>query len=118
MNRISPGLRTSYALILPLLLLNFIAPAVLAQSGQKQASVDYFPPAGEWQHKSPSSMGLDSLKIQEAIRFAREKETKAPRNMELAQIESFGKEPFSDGIGPFADRGEPTGIIVYKGYIV
>lgn len=79
---------------------------------------DYFPPAGQWQHRSPSSLGLDSLKLQEAIRFAREHEAKAPRNMELAQAESFGKEPFGEGIGPFADRGDPTGIILCQGYIV
>ncbi|HEX9509191.1 MAG TPA: serine hydrolase [Puia sp.] len=78
----------------------------------------YFPPAGQWQHRSPASLGLDSLKLQEAIRFARDNEAKAPRNMELAQAESFGKEPFGEGIGPFADRGDPTGIILYKGYIV
>ena len=63
-------------------------------------------------------MGLDSSALQEAIRFARENDAKAPRNQELAQAESFGKEPFGEGIGPFTERGEPSGIIVYKGYIV
>ncbi|MHA4806685.1 serine hydrolase domain-containing protein [Flavitalea flava] len=79
---------------------------------------DYFPPPGRWDHRSPASLGLDSLKLQEAIRFARENEAKAPRSMELSQAESFGKAPFGEGIGPFADRGDPTGIIIYKGYIV
>src|ERR1700743_3830667 len=78
----------------------------------------YFPPPGIWQHRSPASLGLDSALLQEAIRYARENEARAPRNMELAQVESFGKEPFGEGIGPFADRGDPTGIIIYKGYIV
>ena len=63
-------------------------------------------------------MGLDSLKLQDAIQFAWDKETKAPRNMELAQLEGFGTEPYPQGIGPFIDRGDPTGIIIYKGYIV
>src|SRR5258708_34063836 len=78
----------------------------------------YFPPAGQWQHRSPASLGLDSLKLQQAIRFARDNQAKAPRNMELAQAESFGKDPFGQGNGPFADRGDPTGIILYKGYLV
>jgi len=120
MNRSIQILRTNYALFISLsllLLLSFTSPTAFAQPG-KQVSPDYFPPAGEWLHRSPSSMGLDSMKLQEAIRFAGEKEAKAPRSMELAQVESFGKEPFSEGIGPFANRGEPTGIIVYKGYIV
>lgn len=63
-------------------------------------------------------MGLDPVKLDSAIAFAIQNETKAPRDMELAQAISFGKEPFSAGIGPFAERGAPTGIIVYKGYIV
>lgn len=112
-----------HALFLPLLLVLFFAAG--AQPGTHQpaktasgASHDYFPPAGEWQHRSPASLGLDSLKLQDAIRFAQDNETKAPRSMEQAQVESFGKEPFGEGIGPFADRGDPTGIIIYKGYIV
>ena len=38
--------------------------------------------------------------------------------MELSQAQSFGKEPFGEGIGPFADRGAPTGLIIYKGYLI
>ncbi|HMH21876.1 MAG TPA: serine hydrolase [Puia sp.] len=94
------------------------AAACLSGFPQKKTTPGYFPPAGEWQHRSPSSLGLDSAALQEAIRYARENDAKAPRNQELAQAESFGKEPFGEGIGPFTERGEPTGIIVYKGYIV
>ncbi|HTI08313.1 MAG TPA: serine hydrolase [Puia sp.] len=94
------------------------AAGAMKPASAREAAGDYFPPAGQWQHRSPASLGLDSLKLQEAIRFAREHEARAPRNMELAQAESFGKEPFGEGIGPFADRGDPTGIILCKGYIV
>ena len=45
-------------------------------------------------------------------------ESKSPRNMEVNHYRTFGKEPFGEGIGPFAERGQPTGIIVYKGYII
>jgi len=38
--------------------------------------------------------------------------------MEVNHYRTFGKEPFGEGIGPFAERGAPTGLIVYKGYIV
>jgi len=31
---------------------------------------------------------------------------------------TFGREPFGDGIGPFSDRGDPTGVIIHKGYII
>ncbi|HEY4064956.1 MAG TPA: serine hydrolase [Puia sp.] len=103
-------------LLLPLLLLSSLAPS--AQTKKPSAAADYFPPAGEWQHRSPATLGLDSVALQEAIRFARDNEAKAPRDQALAQAESFGREPFDDGVGPFATRGEPTGLIIYKGYIV
>jgi CubicO group peptidase (beta-lactamase class C family) len=38
--------------------------------------------------------------------------------MEQSHYQSFGKEPYGFAIGPFADRGEPTGLIIYKGYII
>ena len=82
------------------------------------AAKDYFPSAQFWEHKNPSSIGLDSNRINAAIQFAKENEAKLPRNQEIAQAMTFGKEPFSDAIGPLAERGEPTGIIIYKGYIV
>jgi hypothetical protein len=81
-------------------------------------SQSYFPPRGEWQHRSPAALGLDSTKLAAAIRFAKDNESKAARNQEIAQALSFGKEPYSDGVGPFSERGDPTGIIIYKGYIV
>jgi hypothetical protein len=115
-------------LLLPFLLLSLIAgaqtsPPSTAQPKPKHAQpaspADYFPLRGEWQHRNPSALGLDSTALQEAIRYAREMESKAPRDQELAAAESFGKtEPFDEGIGPFKERGEPTGLIIYKGYIV
>jgi len=78
----------------------------------------YFPPAGSWEHRLPASMNIDTGRLNEAIRFVIAAEAKLPRDQELAQAMSFGKEPFSDGIGPFVTRGDPAGIIIYKGYII
>jgi len=78
----------------------------------------YFPPADHWEHRSAIAMGIDSVHLQEAIQFAITNEAKMPRSQDLAQAMSFGKEPFSDPVGPLADRGEPSGIIIYHGYIV
>lgn len=88
-------------------------------AGTAQPKKDYYPPRGEWVHRAPSSLGLDSGALAAAIGFAREHEAKAPRDQALAQQESFGKaEPFDEIVGPMKTRGEPTGIIIYKGYIV
>ena len=82
------------------------------------AQQPYFPQAGNWEIKKPSDFGIDSSKLQEAIKFAIVSENKLPRDQELSQALSFGKEPFSDGIGPFSERGGAAGIIIYKGYII
>src|ERR1700742_1533062 len=106
-------------LLYSLLLLSLTTTAQSkTKSTREPGPAEYFPPRGEWQHRSPAALGLDSAALQEAIRFAREMEAKAPRDQELAQAESFGREPFDAGIGPFKERGEPTGIIIYNGYIV
>lgn len=86
--------------------------------GQKKTTEAYFPPYNEWQQKKPSEVGLNASKLDEAISFAIANESKNPRNMEVSHYQSFGKEPFGNGVGPFAERGEPTGLIIYKGYIV
>jgi hypothetical protein len=80
-------------------------------------SKDYFPPQKNWQHKPPASLGFDSVKLRRAIGFAIASESKSPRSMELAHAMTFGKEPYGEGLGPFKDRGDPTGIIIRNGYI-
>jgi hypothetical protein len=91
---------------------------LLAQSKAGSKTKAYFPPPQYWAKKTPSEMGLKEAKIQEAVAFHRENEIKNPRSMEQSHYQSFGKEPYGFAIGPFADRGEPTGVIIYKGYII
>ncbi len=101
-----------------LFLFILFSTSTLAQKKAAPKASPYFPTAHQWLRKTPAEMGLAAPKIQEAIAFHRENEIKNPRSMEQSHYQSFGKEPFGYAIGPFADRGEPTGVIVYKGYIV
>ena len=78
----------------------------------------YFPPYNNWEQKLAADFDLNTAAIDATIAFAKANETKNPRNMEINHYQTFGKEPFGEGIGPFAERGEPTGIIIYKGYII
>lgn len=78
----------------------------------------YFPALNQWEHRSPSFFNIDSNKIKEAVSFAQNHENTLPKNQWLSQAMQFGKEPFSDPIGPMADRGPAAGIIIYKGYII
>ena len=78
----------------------------------------YFPPAKNWERKTPTSLNIDSSLMHQAIQYALTHETKFPKNLMLTQAMNFGKEPFSDPIGPMADRGPSSGVIVYKGFII
>ncbi len=89
-----------------------------AQKIKKTAGASYFPPANNWQQKTATELGLKIAAIDSAIAFAIANESKNPRSMEADQAAGFGKEPFGEAIGPFADRGEPTGVLIYKGYLV
>ena len=87
-------------------------PRPASPSRTTPSVTDYFPPRGHWEHRTAVAMGLDSEALDEVIRYGREMEAKAPRDQELAAAESFGHEPFDAGVGPFKERGEPTGIII------
>ncbi|HEY0109252.1 MAG TPA: serine hydrolase [Fibrella sp.] len=99
-------------------LLLLVSTAALSQNRTTTKTSPYFPAAQSWVRKTPADMGLVASKIQEAIAFHRENEIKNPRSMEQSHYQSFGKEPYGYAIGPFADRGEPTGVIIHKGYIL
>lgn len=81
-------------------------------------SSNYFPGSASWEKRSPVSMGVDSTKLNTAIRFAIENESKNPRSMEQNHQRTFAKEPYGEAIGPFSDRGDETGLVIYKGYII
>ena len=78
----------------------------------------YWPGTG-WERRTPDQVKLDRAKIEEAIAFAKANEHTEPRDLEHAHyIGAFGREPFSETVGPYRTRGDQTGIIVHKGYIV
>ncbi len=94
-----------------LLSICFLANGIFAQK-------DYFPSADNWERRTPEQSRIDSVKLQSAIDFAIASESKTPRNLEMAHYQTFGREPFGEAVGPFRERGDPTGIIIRGGYIV
>ena len=82
------------------------------------AQKTYFPPSDGWDKRTPEQSKFDAAKLKEAIDFAVANEAKTARDMELAQAQSFGREPFGEPIGAQKPRGEMTGIIVKNGYLV
>src|SRR3954468_19488503 len=77
----------------------------------------YYPDA-TWQRKSAAEVGLDAQRLREAVDFAIAAESKNPRDLTLNHFQTFGREPHGNPIGPIKDRGDPTGVIVRRGYIV
>ncbi|HQQ97713.1 MAG TPA: serine hydrolase [Cyclobacteriaceae bacterium] len=90
----------------------------VAQKPKSKSPEVYYPPAFEWKTISPEAAGLVPDKLKEAIDFSVTHETKNPRDMALNHYQTFGKEPFGYGIGPFKERGDVTGIIIRHGYQV
>lgn len=99
------------------LTLGFLFVLAFAESNFSQSN--YFPPAGNnWEQRTPEQAKMDLAKLKEAIDFAVASEAKAPRDMELAQMQTFGREPFGENIGANKLRGAMTGIVLRNGYIV
>src|SRR5262245_53025501 len=119
MNRLNASLLTMAAVI-SLAALNVVPNLTTSAVVVAQKSSElYYPGPGEsWERRTPQQVGMDPARLNEAIAFALANETKAPRNLELAHYQGEGREPFDEGIGPFKERGDPTGVILRQGYIV
>ena len=89
---------------------------VSAQSKPASSSVYY--PDAEWQRRAPADAGINPQLLKEAIDHAVSGETRNPRDLTLNHYQTFGREPFGYAIGPIKDRGDQTGVIIHKGYIV
>lgn len=90
-----------------------------AQRGAAAQRAAYVPGPGEqWERRAPEQVGMNPQLLADAVAFARANETDAPRDLEVAHYLTFGREPFGEAIGPFSERGDPTGIVLRGGYIV
>ncbi len=96
-----------------------LASSLTAQRGPARVAAPYFPDAGaNWQRRSPALVGMDSARVAAAVAFAIASEVTNPRSMEENHYRTFGREPYGNGVGPFRDRGDATGVILRHGYIV
>ena len=86
--------------------------------GATFAQREYVPPVGAWDRRTPEQSKLYAAKLKEAVEFAIASESKAPKNLELAHFQTFGREPYGEPVGQFKDRGPATGLIIRNGYIV
>ena len=77
------------------------------------AQSTYYPPKGEWAKKSPAELGLDPVKLQEAVDYAKSHETR--REMDFSDQERI----FGTLLGSVPNiRAHTNGVVIYKGYVV
>jgi CubicO group peptidase (beta-lactamase class C family) len=89
----------------------FLCMFVAAAPSAQQAA--YYPPAGAWAKKSPAELGMDPVKLQEAVDFARSKES--TREMDFSDQERI----FGTLLGSVPNiRARTNGVVIYKGYVV
>lgn len=101
------------SLIINISLLFIFSTSLFAQN------IDYFPERNEnWVTKSPSEFKIDKQKLTEAVAFAQSNEYKGSKDLRIAILKGFEKEPFHEILGPTKKRGGPAGIILKNGYSI
>jgi len=79
----------------------------------------YFPERNaSWEEKNPSDYKISNTKLAEAVSFAEANEYSGSKDLRIAALNSFRREPFHDILGPTKKRGGPAGMILKNGYIV
>ena len=82
-------------------------------------SAQYFPSKGEiWQQQKPAEAGLNEQALLEAVKFAEENEYSGSRDLRIAILKGFAREPYHDILGPTKKRGGPAGMIIKDGFVV
>ena len=79
----------------------------------------YFPDRNvEWEFKSPNKFKIETKKLEEAVLFAKENEYSGSRDLRVAILKGFAREPFHQISGPTKKRGGPAGMILKNGYLI
>ncbi len=82
------------------------------------AQQPYFPPAGdEWQERSPGALGFNAAAMDSVVNFALENENSVERDLRIAILRAFSREPYHELVGPTRERGGPAGMIIKNGYV-
>jgi len=79
----------------------------------------YFPQKNAiWEEKEPSSFNINMATLEEAVTFAKSNEYSGSRDLRIAILKGFEREPFHEILGPTKKRGGPAGMILKNGYLV
>lgn len=81
------------------------------------AQTDYYPDT-IWKLKTPADVKMNTILLDSAVNFALLNENKVERDLRIANLKSYSREPDYKIVGPMKVRGGPAGIIIKNGYIV
>jgi CubicO group peptidase (beta-lactamase class C family) len=95
------------------LLLLFISLYTLTVAAQQT----YFPDA-DWQIKKSEELKMNKVLLDSAVSVALQSENKMERDLRIANMKSYSREPGYKIIGPMKERGGPAGLVIKNGYIV
>ena len=86
----------------------------LAVAAFPAAQTPYYPPAGQWAHKTPAEVGMDASRLNEAVEFMKANETASPTrdfsDQEIVNGKLLASIP--------TERAGTNGLIIRHGYIV
>ena len=71
-----------------------------------------------WAGKSASAVGMEQVLLDSAVALAIGSENKVERDLRIANLRAYAREPDYAILGPMKERGAPAGLIIKNGYIV
>lgn len=84
-----------------------------------RAQDPYYPGRGDdWSVRDPAELGIDAAALRDAVEFALSNEYSGERDLRLAILRAFEREPYHEIVGPTKRRGGPAGMILKGGHIV
>ena len=79
----------------------------------------YFPKQNEvWKERSTLDFKIDIKSLDHAVAFAKSNEYSGSRDLRIAILKGFEKEPYHEILGPTKKRGGPAGMILKNGYVI
>jgi CubicO group peptidase (beta-lactamase class C family) len=81
------------------------------------AQQPYYPDAN-WQAKKPEELQMNKTLLDSAIALALKSETSFDKDLRIANMKAYAREPDYKIIGPMKERGGPAGLVIKNGYIV
>jgi CubicO group peptidase (beta-lactamase class C family) len=111
-------IRAATVILIISLTASLTLPSAAQSKGKSESVLPYYPQRGQWEKRQPEKMGFDTVLLSNAVRFAIENEINYAKDLRIAILEAYGKEPGFRITGPVIDRGAPSGVIIKNGYIV